>query len=357
MAILLPLTAWSDSRDGTRFDPAATMTARAETAPEELDTVAWMRGHWSVEYTRHVRDDSSYTATGRADITYMNRGHAFLERLHCPAFDGNGHDLNTLSFLVYNATLQTWGLGVADSWRENIAIYNGDFQGDALVLRNSIRRNGNLTLTDYRLVVQRKNDDAFEALLTRSTDGKEYAAFVTIQYTRLDKDDGLFTASNGTGEAAPDLPEQARQFDFLLGEWDLQHDMTFPNGRKAQWPAYGSATFMMDGHCVMEYASYDVDPRLPDAATTIVRLWNRQMRRWESMFSTNRANGILYFGGVLEGDRIVLHQFGADASDVPISEWTFHSWKADSYGWYANTSRDRGDTWAKTWIIEAARRK
>jgi hypothetical protein len=344
-------------RDGQRFDPAATMTGRAERAPEQLDKVAWMVGHWAVDYTRHVTADSSYTATGRADVTFMNRGHGLLERFHCPDFDGAGDELNTLTFLVYNPTLATWGMGMADSWRENVTLYNGDFEGEMLVLENAIRRKGNLTLTRYRLEVRRENDDAFAVRITASTDGESYASAVTAAYTRMPEDDGLFSTADGFGEAAPGLPEQARQFDFLIGEWDLQHEMHFPDGRTAKWPAYGTAAYMLDGHCVMEYTSNDADPRVPDAATTIVRLWNRQMRRWECMYTNNRFYGILHFGGVKEGDRIVLHTFGSDASDTPVNQWVFHDWTPDGYGWFGNTSRDRGQTWKKTWIIEGTRRK
>lgn len=357
LVALLPAAASSSLRDGKRFDPAVTMTARSSSAPKQLDEVTWMIGHWNVEFTRHVRADSSWSATGRSDITFMNRGHALMERFHCADFDGSAHERNWLSFLVYNATLGTWGLGVADSWREDIVVYNGDLTDHQLVLRNASRRRGGLTVTHERLVIQRNGDDAFTMTLGHSSDGEDFSPVVTSRYTRLSSDDGLFTSATGLGEAAPDLPEQARQFDFLLGEWDFQNDLTYPNGRKAQWQAYGTAVFMLNGHCVMEYSSFDTDPNLPDAATTIVRLWNRQMRRWECMYMNNRFNGILHFGGVQEGDRIVLHLFDADASDVPISQWIFHSWKRDRYGWYGNASRDRGRTWQKSWIIEATKRK
>jgi hypothetical protein len=279
-----------------------------------------------------------------------------MERFHCTDVDGLGNELNTVAFIVYNATLETWGMGIADSRREDVTVYNGGFDGDDLVLRNARRPRGGLALVHYRLTLHHNCDDAFTTRVETSSDGVEWSLFVHRDYRRMDGDDGLFTSADGYGEPAPGLPDEARQFDFLIGEWDLSHDMTFPGGRTAQWKADGTGVYMMNGHCVMEFSSYDVDPNLPDAATTIVRLWNRQMRRWECMYVTNRFNGILHFGGVKEGERIVLHQFDADATDVPISQWTFHGWTSEGYGWYANTSRDRGNTWAKTWIIEGTRK-
>lgn len=109
-------------------------------------------------------------------------------------------------------------------------------------------------------------------------------------------------------------------------------------------------TYILDGSWM------NVDPNLPDAATTILRIYKRQMRQWESMYTTNRGNGILYFGGVQEGDRIVLHNFDSDTSFSPISYWIFHDIQGDSYSWHAETSRDRGKTFQDTWKIEATRR-
>jgi hypothetical protein len=247
-------------------------------------------------------------------------------------------------------------MGVADNWRESVVVYSGGFDGDDLVLRNARRPSGGLNLVYYRLTLTRRGDDAFTTRIETSSDGTAWEPSLSLDYRRMDSDDDLFTTVEGYGAPAPGLPEQARQFDFLIGEWDLSHHMTFPNGREAEWKATGTAVYMLDGQCVMEFSYYDVDTNLPDAATTIVRLWNRQMRRWECMYMNNRFNGILYFGGVQEGDRIVLHKFDSDTSDVPISQWIFHSWKPDSYGWYGNASRDRGRTWRKSWIIEATKR-
>ena len=49
-------------------------------------------------------------------------------------------------------------------------------------------------------------------------------------------------------------------------------------------------------------------------------------------------------------------QFSANTADIPINYWTFHDIGQDAYGWYANTSRDRGESFEKTWIIKAKRR-
>lgn len=343
-------------RDGKRFDPGATMTARADSASKELDRMSWAVGHWKVTLETYADGEVANTASGRADITFMNRGHNMMERFYTEDFDGAGHELSTLSFIVYSDAQARWGIGVADSWREHISVYDGNFVGNDLVLYNALRRRGGMNLTYYRLTIHGRSDDAFDVTLATSPDNESWEPMVARSYTRMSEDDGLFTSATGYGEPAPDVPEEARQFDFLVGEASMHNKMTFPNGRVAEWDGTGTAVYMMNGHCVMEYSWYDVDPNLPDAATTIVRLWNRQMRRWECMYTNNRFNSILYFGGVMEGEKIVLHQFEADATDSPINQWTFHDWSREGYGWYGNNSRDRGRTWKKTWIITAKRK-
>ena len=46
--------------------------------------------------------------------------------------------------------------------------------------------------------------------------------------------------------------------------------------------------------------------------------------------------------------------FGLGVTGIALY-WTFHDMQADSYGWYAHTSRDRGLHFEKTWIIAGTR--
>ena len=119
----------------------------------------------------------------------------------------------------------------------------------------------------------------------------------------------LLAVGAGLGSAAPDLPEEARQFDFLLGEWDAYQDITLPTGQNYKFPSTTTAVRAMNGHAILEFNWYDTDPSLADAATSIIRIYNRAMRRWESLYVTNRFNGQLFFGGVKEGDELILTLF------------------------------------------------
>lgn len=345
-------------RDGKLFDQAASMTQRATGAPEQLDAwVGWL-GDWDVRHAAYDDSGNVHTSQGQARVTFMNRGHAFMERFHSDDFDGQGHSLTTTSFIVYNATNDIWSIGEASSFTEQITVHTGTPSDDGLLAHDAARRRGGANVTHSRLHVRPLEAGGFEWRREESLDqSNEWTVRVVKTYTRRSAPAALFDPESDHGTPAPDTPPEAREFDFLVGLWETQHDMTFPNGQKVSFPSNATGIHALDGHAIMEFNWYDVDPRLPDAATTIVRLYNRQMRRWECMFLTNRFNSILYFGGVREGDKIVLHQFSANTADTPISHWTFHDIGQDAYGWYANTSRDRGTSFEKTWIIKATRRE
>lgn len=344
-----------DLRDGKLFDQGYAMTGPAKAVPE-LDRMAFYIGQWDVELRRFPNDSTETVGAAVASVTYMNRGHAIMERLHSADFDGQGHELNTIWFLVYNRASGMWGLGEANSYTEHVSIYNGDFEDERLVLRNAVRRRGGLLYTLYRTTMAQSGTDAFTVTFEASVDhGDTWRKTAVKSYTRRTASDEVLQVTGEYGSPAPDRPEEAAQFDFLIGEFNDQQELRLPDGRNPKFPANSTAVYVLNGHAIMEHGWYDIDPNLPDAATTIIRIYNRAARRWESLYTANRSNSLLFFGGHKEGDEIVLHNFETHTGDA-ISRWVFHSIEKDSYKWYGATSTDRGKTYRKTWLIDFTRK-
>lgn len=353
LALALPVEA--GSRNGVRFDPGRDMTGRAEGAPVELDHVTGFLGQWDVVITRPGDEGESLEASGVAEITFMNRGHGLLENFYSP--DVGGHELAAMRFLGFNPASKRWYLGGADSWAERAWVADGAFDGEALEFRDSRRLLGGITLTEFRIRFEQPSAHRLRVSVESSTDrGATFTPVEERLYSRRETRSELLEPESEYGAPAPGRPAGAEGFDFLIGEWTETHNMTFPNGQKAQWRANGTAVHALNGTAVMEFGWFDVDPSLPDAATTILRVYNRNMRRWESLYVANRGHSILYFGGAKDADRIVLHSFEADAS-TPISRWVFHGIEKDSYHWYGETSTDRGETFNTTWTIDGVRKK
>lgn len=357
--IFLSQTLHAQSRDGEIFEQGFNMENKAQSAPEELDSLSFYPGQWDVQYKSFDKDGNTLTDSGYALVYYMNRGHSFIEKFSCPNFDGNGNELNTITFLTFNKANNQWNLGIANSFTESISIYNGDFLVKNLIMKNTLRLGGGLRVTYFRAGYKPISDEQFEFMSQVSHDeGKSWRTTLIKSYTkRKESEDFLFANSSGYGSFAPDLPQEARQFDFLIGEWNAYQDIKLPNGQNPKFPSTSTAVFCLNGHAIMETNWYNIDPALPDAATTIVRIYNRAMHRWECMYLTNRANSILYFGGRKENDKIFLYPFETNTGNPFINHYIFHNIKKDSYDWHTDRSTDHGKTFTTTWKINTTRMK
>ena len=206
---------------------------------------------------------------------------------------------------------------------------------------------------------------AFVRTFEISTDfGESWATVVERRYFPAKTAEGesdFFPVREDDGLPSPDRAPEADQFDFLVGEFQATHWMN-RQGTELRWQSTGTAVHALDGHAILEFDWHNNDPSLPDAATSIIRVYNRSMRHWESLFLSNRGNFALHFGGVLEGPslddggRIVLHPFGAQTGSNPLSQWIFFDAKKDSYRWKGLRSQDRGATWPAYWTIDFVRK-
>lgn len=345
----------AELRHGKRFDPGTTMIQRAPGAPEELDRLAGYRGQWDVSYKVIADDGGEKTAGCLAAVTYVNRGHGFSELLHCPAGSELGHELDTLTFVVFNPGTGLWVRGEVDAYREMIAMAQGGFEGNALVLADARRRGGGVRLFHERHSYRGfGSGDRLEIVTEESSDGgATWKRTLVKSYTRRLPTEEFLAPGSEFGEPSPERAAETAEFDFLIGRWNSTHDLTMPTGQQARWQSNSTAVHVLNGRAIMEFDWYDVDPSLPDAATTIVRLYNRAMRRWESLYVPNRGHGMLHFGGKREGDTIVLHLFGTGGPAA--SRFVFYNVAENSYDWYSDQSTDYGATATKNWVIRVER--
>ncbi len=365
-------------QDGHRFDPGISMATRAPSAPPELDQARFLLGTWQVQQTVGSGEQAQ-TSSCEAEITYLNRGHGLAERLHCDTFLSE-QPFDALAFLVYNSAGQVWMLGEADSFTESARLLHGSLDGEgasaALTLTHAVRRGGGPQLRHYRLTWRPTpvSGDAeapagLEQVVEASTDdGSSWQPVRTRRYVPSDAvpsdavpsdaPEPATTSAMNFGAPSPNRAPEGGQFDFLIGRWNKQQEITLPNGQVAKFSANGTAVHALGGHAILEFLSYDIDPNLPDAANTVLRVYNRALRRWENLFLSNRNNSVLHFGGAQEGEgvdrEIVLHPFDVDASGN-LSFYIFHDIRDGAYEWHSKTSTDRGATFNKTWIISARR--
>lgn len=352
-------------RDGKLFDPGTRMDAPAPTAPAELARWTPFLGVWNFDYEVHRPGQPIARAEGVSSITFMNRGHAVMERTRIADFEG--HPIAGMEFIAVDGN-GVWTVGEGNSWSEAVTVWSGGFDGDTLVLHDAMRPGGGATLMlmrrTYRATKPSKTAEAeptptrlerFELTVEVSTDvGKTWSLRAKRSYTRA-AEATPFPVRDDVGVPDPERAPEADQFDFLIGHFDATHWLKRPD-RELRWTADATAVHVLDGHGILEFNWNDKDPSLPDAATSILRVYNRAMRRWESLYLTNRGNVPLHFGGVKEVDRIVLHPFDAQTSGNPLSQWIFYNMQADTYQWKGLRSADRSVAAEPTWTIDFKRR-
>lgn len=345
-------------RDGKIFDKGFELTEQSSNAPEELKKLSPLIGEWNVKVKSRTGDSTFHTSSGYSRFSYLNRGHSIMEKFYCGDFSGKGDELNTLSFIAYNSQNKIWNIGLADSYKENIAMYTGKTTEGDLILFNSVRKGGWLNVHTYKYSFKNINKDNFEITVELSLDdSNEWVLIQQKQYKRVENDLNIIFENDSFGEYNNNLPEEARQFDFLIGEWDAHHELFLPNGNHVKYSSTATAVYVMNGNAIMEHDWFDARQGVTDAGTSLIRIYNRAMRRWECLFLTNRNNANYYFGGVKEGEKIVLHGFETDVSSPAYSYFIFYNISENDYSWHGLQTKDKGKTFSDTWTIEVDKKK
>jgi len=337
------------------FDAGLRLKAPADNAPEALGQLSSWVGDWDLELVIHRQGQESQHSAGIAKVTYMNRGHGLMERARIADFDGQGNPVSILGMVAVNGN-GVWTVSEGDSWREVITVWSGALADQELVLHDASRPGGGSALVLRRRTYVQTSDQQRSMKIEVSSDlGASWTLVGERTYRRRSPSPDFFPVRGDVGLAAPDRPAEAAEFDFLLGEFQASHFLQLPQG-PVRLPANATAVRVLDGRGILEFGWHDLDPNLPNAATTILRLYNRSMRRWENLFLTNRSNTPLHFGGVREGRRIVLHPFAAQTGSAALSQWIFFDQRPDAYRWKGMTSNDRGLTQQISWGIDFVRR-
>lgn len=155
-------------------------------------------------------------------------------------------------------------------------------------------------------------------------------------------------------------PEVA-QFDFWLGEWDVQNRNRPPAGER--WYETGTATnrvYTVVGGCaVVEHWRGHAFPGAGLIQGFSLRAWDPAAGRWELVLLWP-TDGSPRFGnpaGVFEDGRADFHnRFTTPAGDTVLTRLSFHDMEEDAFTWSDGLSRDGGRTWESSWRMRQRRR-
>ena len=151
--------------------------------------------------------------------------------------------------------------------------------------------------------------------------------------------------------------EEAREFDFLEGEWDAVCGSSRPDGSWGEGPGTLKATKILDGCASMEFFEGPYEGEIIKGLG--LRAFNPKSRCWEHTWTdTSSPGGFLVWRGRFEGGRIDLFgEWDDDSGRRILSQLTWSQITGSSAHWESRRSLDGGNTWTKHWVIDFTRRE
>jgi len=147
--------------------------------------------------------------------------------------------------------------------------------------------------------------------------------------------------------AAQNLPctrEEASQFDFWMGEWDL----TWADGGKGS----NHITKILGG-CVIHEA-FDGTPSMPLKGIS-VSTFDVSAGLWKQTWVDN-SGGYLDLVGGMEGDRMILVRDAVLEGKPVKHRMVFYNIAENALDWNWERSEDNGATWTVLWKIHYQRK-
>ena len=143
--------------------------------------------------------------------------------------------------------------------------------------------------------------------------------------------------------------EKHREFDFWIGEWDvnlrmIQPDNTWKDSVKAKTKIYS----ILDGKAILEL--WDSKP----IKGFSVRYYDPQQKKW-ILYLNWPSNSRSSIGSLSGNFRHGRGEFFTRQGNGSISRYTFCDITKNSLRWDDAFSKDNGKTWTNNWIMEFTR--
>ena len=144
--------------------------------------------------------------------------------------------------------------------------------------------------------------------------------------------------------------EKLREFDFWLGNWDLEW-----KGPKGEIQRGTNEIKRILGGCVVE-ESFNGGPDLPLRGRSY-SMFDRNSGTWKQTWVDNQGAYLDFTGGMSGGKMILSREFKDKQGNVRMQRMVFFDIKKDSLEWNWENSTDGGKTWNLAWHISYKRQK
>ncbi|MDP9193309.1 MAG: hypothetical protein M3P06_16550 [Acidobacteriota bacterium] len=151
----------------------------------------------------------------------------------------------------------------------------------------------------------------------------------------------LLTAARKNQQPCQSVPEY-RQFDFWLGEWDVEQ-----NGQKI---ARSSIQLILD-ECVI-FENYEAQ----SYSGKSLNMWDAQEARWEQHYTDTAGSSTTFIGKLEDGKMVMITDSIRNGANVK-TRMTYSKEGPDRVRQFLETSLDGGKTWASAYDGMYVRRK
>jgi hypothetical protein len=148
---------------------------------------------------------------------------------------------------------------------------------------------------------------------------------------------------SGQQQANPCETEEARQFDFWVGEWNL----TWGEDQHGT----NTVTKILGGCVIQE--QFNGNPASPFIGMS-VSSYNHQLEKWQQTWVDN-SGGYLDFTGELRDGKMILSRQAEREGNVILQRMVFYNIQENSLDWNWERSADDGETWEVLWHISYQR--
>lgn len=145
-------------------------------------------------------------------------------------------------------------------------------------------------------------------------------------------------------------PPESRQFDFLIGDWDVAASKYKEDGSLLfQYKASWTAKYLNEGRMVMdEFKAYFPTGQEISSYVTL-RTYSEKTRRWEmaGLSALQPAANAQWFGEWKDGE-MLLDAVGSNPEGATINnKIRFFNIEKNSFTWDSRISDNSGKTWTK----------
>jgi hypothetical protein len=170
--------------------------------------------------------------------------------------------------------------------------------------------------------------------------------------------------ANSPADSLNNYSTEAHQFDFWIGDWNIQQKILAEDGTYIKLNATTSVRPLLNGSALEEHWSGDVQyfwqgMKKPEPLKGFsLRYFDTSSGKWNIywMDTRNRELGEPYTGNFYKGKGEFFAEMQS-SKRKQISRITFSDINKDSVHWDLAISNDDGKTWKIIWIMEMTRKE